>query len=260
MAAGQIRYEAREGAAWLVLDNPGRRNAMTQAMWAELPKRLAAAGADPSVRCIVLRGAGSEAFCAGADISEFGEKRIGDGVARYDRTVADAVAALVAATKPTIAVIEGFCFGGGMALAMCCDIRIASETAKFRIPAARLGLGYDFENIRLLTHKLGPDAVADILFTSRVLSASEATGYGIARVWPQAELESAARTIVGQIADNAPLTLRAIKRALIELGKPQDCQDKAAADAAVALCFASEDYREGRAAFAEKRPPRFRGC
>jgi enoyl-CoA hydratase/carnithine racemase len=259
MATGEIHYSAEGGAAYLVLDNRTRRNAMTHAMWADLPKRLAEAEADPSVRCVVLRGAGGEAFCAGADISEFGEKRTGDAVASYDKTVAVAEKALVAASKPTIAVIEGFCFGGGMALAMCCDIRLASEAATFRIPAARLGLGYDFDNIRLLTHKLGPDAVADILFSARVLAAHEAAAYGIARIWPRGTLDAAVRTLVGQIAENAPLTLKAVKRALIELAKPAERQNRAAADAAVALCFSSNDYEEGRRAFAEKRPPRFEG-
>jgi enoyl-CoA hydratase/carnithine racemase len=259
MAKAELTYRAADGAAHIGIDNRARRNAMTLGMWRSVGDLVARAAADDAVRVIVLRGAGGEAFCAGADISEFAEVRTGDNVLRYGEAVAAAEQALAHVEKPTLAVIEGICFGGGMALAMSCDLRLAADNARFRIPAARLGLGYSYAAVAALAGKLGRDAVADILFTARILAAAEAGRLGIARVVPAADLNAEAAETIAAIAENAPLTMRAVKRALVELGKPESHRDAARAEAAVAACFDSADYREGRTAFLEKRKPRFQG-
>lgn len=256
-----IRYEAAEGVARLTLDQPAKKNAMTFDMWSMLPDLVARADADPAVRLISVTGAGEAAFCAGADISQFGDKRTGgDATRAYDHAVAGAMRALSQAGKPTLAVIRGICFGGGMALALCCNLRVASAGSRFRIPAGRLGLGYGYGNIRALVHRLGPAATADILFTARVLDAAEALRLDVVqRVFQDEALAAEAAAIEAQIAANAPLTLAAAKRALVELEKPESERDIAAVDAMVARCFASEDYREGQGAFRERREPRFQG-
>jgi enoyl-CoA hydratase/carnithine racemase len=253
------RVEA--GVAWLVIDQPARLNAMRLEMWIGLAEAVARAEADPAVRAIALTGAGERAFCAGADISEFAEKRSTPAdVVAYDRAVERACAALGGAGKPTIAVISGICFGGGMELAMYCDLRIASAASSFRIPAARLGLGYGFGGVELMARKLGIGPVADLLISARVIDGAEALRLGIVNALfaPERFHDEAAAYLAG-IAANAPLTLRAIKRALIELTRPEMWRDVGAVNALVAACFASQDYREGQAAFRERREPVFTG-
>jgi enoyl-CoA hydratase/carnithine racemase len=226
-----------------------------------LPELIARAEADDNVRVILLRGAGDKAFCAGADISQFQERRSGpDAVADYERAVSAALEAVAAASKPTVAAIRGICFGGGMALALCCDLRLAAADARFRIPAARLGLGYDFANIARLVHRVGPGTAADFLFTARTVEAVEALALGVVqRVYAADRFAQEAAACVAAIAGNAPLTLTAAKRALRELERPDHERDRTAVDRLVAACFASADYAEGQAAFREKREPRFRG-
>jgi enoyl-CoA hydratase/carnithine racemase len=256
-----IRYVAAHGVATLTIDQPAKMNAMTFDMWTSLPGLIARAEADPAIRAIAVTGAGSRAFSAGADISEFGVKRSGDeAVAAYDRAVDAANAALAKAAKPTIALISGICFGGGFGLAMCCDLRIASSDSRYRIPAARLGLGYGYDNVAKIVGKLGIGPVADLLLSARTIDAVEAGRLGVANsVFPSESFKSDAATYLERIAVNAPLTLIAIKRALIELGRPEADRDVGAVDALVAACFASADYREGQAAFREKRDPAFTG-
>jgi enoyl-CoA hydratase/carnithine racemase len=256
-----IRYEVERGTATLTIDQPSKMNAMTFEMWSSLPGLIAMAEADPAVRVVAVRGAGDRAFCAGADISQFGEKRTGtDAVAAYDQAVAAGNAALAEATKPTVAVISGICFGGGFALAMCCDLRIASSGSRFRIPAARLGLGYSFRNVDLLVRKLGMGPAADLLLTARIIEADEAHRLSIVNgVFRSDTFRLDAAAYLAGIAANAPLTLRAIKRALVEIARPEAEQDKGAVDGLVEACFGSADYREGRTAFREKREPEFAG-
>jgi enoyl-CoA hydratase/carnithine racemase len=236
-------------------------NAMTFEMWSSLPALIAKAEADPAIRVICLTGTGERAFCAGADISQFAEKRSGaEAVAAYDRAVAAANSALAEAAKPTVALISGICFGGGFELAMCCDLRIASTTTRFRIPAARLGLGYGFEGIDLLVRKIGMGPVADLLLSARIIDAPEAARLGIINtLFAQENFAADAEDYLARIAINAPLTLRAIKRALVEITRPEAERDSGAVDALVQACFASADYREGQAAFREKRDPAFTG-
>lgn len=259
MTEGLIRYDARDGAAILTVASPSKLNAMSLDMWASLPDLVQRAERDPSVRVIVLRGEGDKAFCAGADISQFGDKRSeADAIAEYDATVERGNTALREAEKPTVAVIKGICFGGGFGLAVACDLRIASSDSRFRIPAARLGLGYGLSNIEMLVRRLGFGTTADLLLGARILDAGEACRLGIVNaVWNETDFEEEAARYVERIAHNAPLTLKAIKKALSELEKP--APDRASVDALVAACYASRDYQEGRTAFREKREPLFTG-
>ncbi|GAA4254326.1 enoyl-CoA hydratase [Azospirillum formosense] len=261
MDGPSLRYRTTGPVARLTIDNPARRNAMTLDMWSALPDLVRRAEADPEVRVILLRGAGDAAFCAGADISQFSEKRSGEAEGRvYDAAVEAAQAALFAAGKPTVAYVRGACFGGGVGIALSCDLRVAAADARFRIPAARLGLGYTFSNVELVTARLGASATADLLFTARTVDAEEARRLGIVgRLFGAAEADAAVEDLVAAIGGNAPLTLRAVKRALVELARPAAERDTAAVDALVRACLGSDDYREGQAAFKEKREPRFHG-
>ncbi len=260
-APGTVRYEARDGVAILTIDNEARRNAMSLAMWRSLPSLAAQADADPAVRAIVLQGAGDKAFCAGADISQFGEARSSEAaVAAYDEAVAQGGGALVRAAKPSLALIRGVCFGGGLGLAMACDIRLAAGGSRFRIPAARLGLGYGYEGVRTLVGRIGYPATADLLVSARIVESDEAERLGIVnRVWPADRFEAESSAYLAQVGRNAPLTLKATKGALAALARPEAERDLDAVAALVAACFGSHDYREGQAAFREKRDPVFRG-
>jgi enoyl-CoA hydratase/carnithine racemase len=259
MTEGLVRYDARDGVAILTIAQPSKMNAMSFGMWEAVPDLVGRAEKDPSVRVIVLRGEGERAFCAGADISQFGEKRSeAEAIAEYDRVVERGNAALRGAEKPTVAIVRGICFGGGLGLAVSCDLRLASSDSRFRIPAARLGLGYGFSNVRMLISRLGRGVTADLLLSARIVEAGEACALGIVNaVWNPSDFEEEAARYVERIAHNAPLTLRAVKRALVELETA--APDAAAVDALVAACYASRDYHEGRAAFRDKREPLFTG-
>lgn len=261
MSTPGLLYAAEGALARITISQPAKMNAMAFHMWQALPDLVARAVADREVRAIVLEGDGDKAFCAGADISQFGDQRSDPAaVAAYDRAVAEGMAALAQAAKPTIAVIRGICFGGGFGLAMACDIRLARADARFRVPAARLGLGYGFDGVSLLARKLGPDATADILFSARVLDAGEAERLGVvAKVWNAESFDAEAGAYLDGVAANAPLTLLAAKAALKELSKPEAARDTAEVSRLVAACFGSADYKEGQAAFKEKRTPQFRG-
>ena len=261
MSDATLLYEVKGGLAEITISNPSRRNAMTLGMWRSLADLVHRAEKEPEIRAIVLTGAGEKAFCAGADISQFGEARTGvDAVAAYDEAVLAGNMALVMAEKPVVAVIRGFCFGGGLGLAMACDLRIAEEGSRYRLPAGRLGLGYGFRAIRTLVQRLGHSGAAEVLFTARIMEADEAFRLGVLnQLWPAAEFATRSREYLDAIAANAPLTLKAGKRALVELSRRESEQDEAAVEALVAACFGSEDYREGQAAFREKRDPVFKG-
>lgn len=261
MQPPSIRYESGHGVARLTLDQPDKLNAMSYEMWASLPELVARAERDADIRVIAISGQGERAFCAGADISQFGDRRSGEAaVAAYEGAVAAGCAALAEAEKPTVAIIRGVCFGGGFALAMACDLRLAEEGARFRVPAARLGLGYTYAGIAALVRKLGLGATADIMLSARILDASEALRIGALNLlWSRERFEAEAQAYLAGIVGNAPLTLRAVKRALVELSRPEAERDVAAVEALVAACQASADYREGQAAFREKRAPVFAG-
>ena len=260
-APAEIRYVAKDGVAEITIAQAAKMNAMTLGMWQALPDAVARAEQDPAVRVIVVTGEGEKAFSAGADISEFGQNRASEaGIAAYNAAVAAANAALASAGKPTVALIRGVCFGGGFGLAMCCDLRLATQDARFRIPAARVGLGYGFAGIESLVRRIGMAGVTDLLLSARILGADDALRYTIATlVWDRAEFDEKAGAYLSAMASNAPLTMQAIKRTLHELMRPEAERDVAGADALVARCFASLDYREGQQAFLEKRAPVFRG-
>ena len=246
---------------WLVFNNPARRNAVSLDMWQAIPEILEAYERDPAVRVIVLKGAGDKAFVSGADISEFEQNRSSpEAVARYDEIGNRAQQRILNAAKPTIAMIHGFCMGGGVGVALSCDLRIASAGAQFGIPAAKLGIGYRLGGLLRLVDLVGPAYAKEIFYTARRFTAAEAHGMGlINRVLPEAELEGFVRSYCAMIAENAPLSLKAAKGIVAELTKLQDEVDRARCDELVRACFESEDYVEGRRAFMEKRKPQFKG-
>jgi enoyl-CoA hydratase len=249
----------RDGSTgFLLLDRPERRNALNREMWAALPSLVKALDSDPETRLLVVKGAGSEAFAAGADISEFADARSSpEKVAEYETLNGAAFAALRNTSKPAIAMIQGFCIGGGLALALACDLRIASEAAVFSLPPAKLGLAYPLEGLRDLLQAVSPAFAKEMLFTAKRCSAAEALRAGLVhRVVATDRLEIETRDLCAGIADNAPLTLKASKRAIDVLAGRQVSENVGALAAA---CFASDDYAEGQRAFLEKRKARFTG-
>ena len=245
---------------WIVFDHPERRNAISVEMWRQIPLAVGELAEDASVRVVLLRGAGEAAFVAGADISEFGEKRSASSATHYDVDGTRAFAALATCPKPVIAMVRGYCVGGGVAIALCADLRYAADDAVFAIPAAQLGVGYHAGGIEMLQSLVGPSRAKEIFFTARRYSALEAHAMGLVNeVIPVADLLARVRDTARRIADNAPLTVASVKRIVSELALPREQRDYAAIDASIDACFASEDYREGVAAFLAKRRPRFSG-
>jgi enoyl-CoA hydratase len=247
---------------WMIFNNPLRRNAVSLEMWRAIPDVLAAFEADPEVRVVVFTGSGERAFVAGADISQFeAERSDASAEARYSTAAAAANAAMAGISKPTIAMIRGYCIGGGLAVALTCDLRICSEDARFAIPAARLGLGYGFGGVKALIDVVGPAFAKEILFTARQFQADEALSIGLVnRIATRDELESLVREYAAMISANAPLTLRAAKIAAREVLRDPDKRRLDQVETAVAACFDSADFKEGRTAFMEKRTPTFRGA
>ena len=245
---------------WMTFNKPARRNAVSLDMWEAVPAILDRFEQDPAVRVIVLKGAGDQAFVSGADISQFEKVRSSqEANEHYEAVSGEASRRLIACPKPTIAMIRGFCIGGGLAIAIACDLRIASAGARFGVPAARLGLGYAAPGVKKLMEIVGPSFTKEIFFTARHFSADEAKDMGLVnRVVDEEGLEAYTRRYCATVAENAPMTIHALKRTVGELVRGADA-DLAACDRLVKACFDSQDYVEGRRAFMEKRLPVFRG-
>jgi enoyl-CoA hydratase/carnithine racemase len=245
----------------LVFNKPQKHNATSSDMWEAIPVILDDFENDPAIRVVVVTGAGDKAFVSGADISEFEKARLTpEQVAYYDKIGETANARLTKCAKPTIARIRGYCIGGGLAVSLTCDIRIASDNCKFGVPAARLGLGYRAAGLKNLMDVVGPAYAKEIFFTGRHFSAQEALGMGlINRVVPDAELDAYVDNYCKLIGENAPLTMHTAKRTVEELSRLDGEPDFGRLSKLVKECFDSEDYIEGRRAFMEKRRPAFKG-
>jgi enoyl-CoA hydratase/carnithine racemase len=245
----------------ITISNPTKMNAMSVQMWMDLPKAIRAFDADPEVRVIVIAGVGEKAFVSGADISQFDKLRSSAKTQDdYDNAVADSMVAPVECSKPVIAKIRGFCFGGGLGLAAACDIRICSEDATFRMPAARLGLGYGHKGIKRFTDIIGLANATDIFVTARRFDAPDALRMGfVSRVCAGSAIDAVVDQYTKMIGENAPLTVAASKFNIRQVCAHPDEQDMDRAVQMVKNCFASEDFKEGRTAFMEKRPAQFKG-
>jgi enoyl-CoA hydratase/carnithine racemase len=245
--------------ATITFCNEARFNAMAYSMWLKLGDYLEDLHQRPEVRVLILRGVGEKAFVSGADISEFGEKRNDpEQVALYDRAVSRAQGALADFPRPVIAAISGICYGGGLGLILACDLRFAAPNAKFRMPAARLGLGYAYTGLKRMVNILGVAKASEVFFTANVYPAAEAHALGLVNSL-HTDVFAHAKTLAAQIAQNAPLTIAAAKLAMNTVMAGSEPHDVAKVDLAVKACFASKDYSEGRAAFAQKRDPIFKG-
>ena len=253
--------EVRVGVGWVTFNNPDRRNAISLEMWRGLGVILEAFQYDESVRVVVMKGAGDKAFVSGADISEFDAHRSNaQQKLEYGKVSAHANRWLSQLDKPLIAMIQGYCIGGGLATALSADIRFATADSVFAIPAAKLGLGYDYAGLDVLTRIVGPSRAKDIMMSARFLDAQEALQMGLVNfVVDNAELESTVNSYAQVISANAPLTVKAAKAAINEVVKDESIRDLETIDEMIDECFNSEDYIEGRTAFMSKRRPRFSG-
>jgi len=245
----------------VVFNNPAKLNAVSLDMWDRLFEILQEFEADSQVRCVVVSGAGGKAFVSGADISKFESERANaEAQERYNAISGRGYEAMYNFPKPTIAKITGYCIGGGMNLAGCCDLRFCNEGARFGVPAARLGLGYGLLRIERLATIIGLPRAMEMLFTARQYASAEALEIGLVhRVAGDAELDAVIAEATGQITQNAPLTIALAKAAAREIAKGESQRDHGKLERMTQACFDSQDYAEGRRAFMEKRKPVFQG-
>ena len=256
-----LRVEKRDAIGWIVFDQPAKRNAINDEMWRGIPRAMQELDADREVRCVAFRGAGTAAFSAGADISEFEKIRAQKAsVAEYDGLLDQVLHAIQHSRKPSVAMIYGFCMGGGLEIALACDLRYCGRSAQFGIPAAKLGLAYNVEGHKRLFETVGHARAREIMFLGRRYDAAEALAMGLVhRVLPDAELEPYVDGVIATLVENAPLSIANSKTILEEFARAAGTPDHARMRAAIERCAQSEDYKEGRRAFMEKRKPRFTG-
>jgi enoyl-CoA hydratase len=260
-ADGKILQSSAEGVGVITFNNPEKRNAMSLDMWEGVGSALVAFRDDPAIRVVILRGAGDKAFVSGADISQFEKNRHNaEASEEYSRRSEAQRALLANFPKPVIASIRGFCLGGGMQVAMSCDIRLAAEDSQFGIPAAKLGIAYGFDGLKHLVSLVGPSWARLLMFTGMRIPSAEALRIGLVdRVVPDAELWEATMEIARTISNNAPLAIKAAKITIAQVLKDAGDRDMEAVKQIGLDCMDSEDFREGRRAFMEKRKPQFSG-
>jgi enoyl-CoA hydratase len=256
-----LRVEKRGAVGWIIFDQPARRNAINGAMWRGIAPAMAQFDRDAEVRCVAFRGAGTEAFSAGADISEFEASRAsGESVDQYDGLLDQVLHSIQDSPKPSVAVIYGFCLGGGLEIALACDLRYCADSAQFGIPAAKLGLAYNVEGHKRLLETVGHARAREIMFLGRRYNAEEAAAMGLVhKVLPGAQLEGFSDELLTDLSANAPLSILNSKTIIEEYVKSAGAPDPARMQAVIERCAKSADYAEGRRAFMEKREPRFKG-
>ncbi len=256
-----LQVEKRGAVGWIVFDQPQRRNAINGAMWRGIPAAMARFSEDPEVRCIAFRGAGTEAFSAGADISEFEANRSrSDAVGEYDDLLDRVLHSIQGSLKPSVAMIYGYCLGGGLEIALACDLRYCAASAQFGIPAAKLGLAYNVEGHKRLVETVGHARAREIMFLGRRYNAEEALAMGLVqKSLPTEALENFVGEVLQTLCENAPLSIANTKTIIEEYVKSVGTPDAGRMRSAIERCAKSEDYREGRRAFMEKRKPRFTG-
>ena len=260
-ADGDILAGVKGAVGHIVINTPQRRNAMSKAMFTAGGQVAREMAENPAVRLLVVEGAGGKAFASGADISKFEQERsTPEQVAEYSKRTDEFYSGIYDFPKPTIAKIRGVCVGGGLALAVCCDLRICEEASRFAVPAGKLGLGYGFDGVKKLADIVGVSRAKEIFFTARLFSSQEAYDMGLVnKALPPQLLDAFVDDYAKRISENAPMTLAQIKAIGQDINKDPDDRDLARLQAMVDACFNSEDYKEGRRAFMEKRKPNFRG-
>jgi enoyl-CoA hydratase len=257
MSEGRIDLSVQGHVAQVTIDDVTRHNAMSLSMWTALLAAFDEIDHNPEIRVCVLRGAGEKSFVSGANISEFETQRNSEAsVARYNDMVKRTQQAIFRCRVPVIAAISGICYGGGLGLALSCDMRYAAPHSRFRMPAARLGLGYDIDNMKNILNNLGPLATAEAFYTARVYDAASAQAMGMVLAVVD-DVFAHCTALAQEIATNAPLTIQAAKKTLVALA--DDEKDMMSVKTSIDACFKSTDYAEGRLAFAQKRSPLFTG-
>ncbi len=261
MTTEKMLSRIEEGVGYITFNNPDKHNAVSIEMWDALEKILDNFRNSNKIRVIVLNGAGGKSFVSGADISKFDKERSSkEAVLSYNKRTQKVYELLESFPKPTIAMIDGYCIGGGLNLAVCCDIRICSEKSKFAMPAAKLSLGYPFSSIKRLFDVMGPGMAKHFMFTAEKISATEALACGLVqKLISEDSIDSYVKDYALTIANNAPLTIKAMKQIGIEILKNPDERDLLLCEKLASACFDSDDYKEGRKAFMEKRKPNFKG-
>ena len=261
MIEEKMLSQTKDNVGYIIFNNPEKHNAVSIEMWDALEKFLNQFREDKNIRVVVLEGAGGKSFVSGADISKFDKERsTKEAVLSYNKRTHKVYELLETFPKPTIAKINGYCIGGGLNLAVCCDIRICSEKSKFAMPAAKLSLGYPFSSIKRLFDIMGPGMAKHFMFTAEKISANEAVSCGLVqKLVTEENLETFVNDYAFTISKNAPLTIKAMKKIGIEILKNPLDRDLSLCDQLASACFDSEDYKEGRKAFMEKRTPNFKG-